>query len=150
MTDLYGSNGLYIQTVNDHGDIVTSNNATKLIEISLEWEKEWNEAPTLIRHGQKYVLFYSGAWTFDTDQYKTGFATSDNLFGPYVKATEPLLTTKKTNGDALGPGGEDVVTGSDGNDYIFYHGWDKEYKKRMLFINHLEWNGDNPVLGTSV
>lgn len=141
--------GIYIQSTNEKGDNVTSD-ATKLIEYSMDWEKGVNEAPTLVKHGKKYVLFYSGESTFNKDQYKTGYATSDKLLGPYVKATKPLLTTALTNGDALGPGGEDVITGSDKKDYIVFHGWDKVYKKRMLFVNRLEWKDDTPVLGTPI
>lgn len=145
----YLKTGIYIQSTNQQGDNVTSA-PTKLIEVSLDWENGVNEAPTLVKHGSKYVLFYSGASTFDADKYKTSYATSDNILGPYVKAAEPLITTPLTNGDALGPGGEDVITGTDGKDYIFFHGWDKAYKKRMLFVNHLEWQNDTPVFGTPV
>src|SRR5919108_5295986 len=46
-------------------------------------------------------------------RYATGYAVADDIFGPYVKAKEPLLETNLAAG-LVGPGGQDIVTGPRG------------------------------------
>lgn len=132
-------NNIFIQPLNSEGNAVTGE-PVSLTHVDQQWEGTVNEAPTLIRHGSKYVLFYSANSTWD-GWYVTGYATSDNLYGPYIKSQKPLMTTSWFNGTVIGPGGEDVIRGTDGQDHIFYHGWDKwqPMEARMLYVNRLTW-----------
>ena len=143
-----GVSSIWIQETNYDGDQLMGS-PKQLIQVDRDWENGVNEAPTLRVAETKYVLFYSAS-SFVDEKYCTNYALADNLTGPYVKADQPFLTTEKMNKTVIGPGGEDVITGKDGKDYIIYHGWDKQLKKRMLYVNHLEWNKDLPVLGADV
>jgi GH43 family beta-xylosidase len=145
---LYSARGdiaqIFIQEVNEYGN-ATTGEPVSLITATLDWEMDNNEAPTLVKHNGKYLLFYS-ACPVD-ERYTTGFAVSNHLKGPYVKADAPLMSTDSFNGTVVGPGGEDVITGNDGTDYIVYHGYDSDMRKRMLYVNHLQWTEDGePVI----
>ena len=73
------------------------------------------EAPSLVFHGGVYTLYFSSN-CYNTEFYDTSFATSENLKGPYKKATKPLLTTGKDG--LLSPGGADVL--ADGSSIVFH------------------------------
>lgn len=146
LTDL---SRIYIQKVNQVGN-ETIGDPVRLIHADRPDERSVNEAPTLIKCDSKYFLFFSAS-AFINELYFVNYAVSSNITGPYMKAEKSIMDTQFFNGTILGPGGEDVVTGEDGEQYIFYHGWDKELKRRMLFVNHLEWGGDGkPLVGADV
>jgi beta-xylosidase len=115
----------------------------KLIKEDKPWEGNLVEAPTLVRHGSQYTLLYS-ANSYAGDKYVTGYATAPRLTGPYTKAPQPLLTTSGTG--IIGPGGQDVVHGPGGTDYLAVHGWDQGLSKRELYLLPLTWQGAKPVV----
>ena len=124
--------------------------ATPLIHNDQLFEGPVVEAPTLVKHAGTYVLLYSSN-VFSGGNYKTGYATSTSLLGPYTKSVEPLMSTDLFRGSVIGPGGQDVVTGPDGNTKIVFHGWDPTYSYRAMYVRNLSWNGAIPyVHGTSV
>lgn len=135
---------LHIQPVSPDGTRTTGT-ATRLIKQDRDWEGGVIEAPTLVRHGSRHVLFYS-AGSYAGDAYKTSYATSGSLFGPYTKAAAPLMTTDSFDGTVRGPGGQDVVSGPDGRDRILFHGWDAGYTRRALYVADLGWANDLPVV----
>ena len=114
----------------------------RLIKQDQPWEGNLVEAPTLVRHGSSYVLFYS-ANDYGGESYTTGYATASKLEGPYEKAAEPLLTSDATG--VTGPGGQDVVTDAAGKAHIVFHGWDPAVIYRGMYVADLTWNGDTPV-----
>ena len=116
--------------------------ATKLIRQDQPWEGDLVEAPTLVRHGSSYVLFYS-ANDYGGEMYATGYATASALEGPYEKAAEPLLTSAETG--VTGPGGQDVVTDASGETHLVFHGWDPAVVYRAMYVTDLSWDGDTPV-----
>ncbi|MEP6762550.1 MAG: family 43 glycosylhydrolase [Sporichthyaceae bacterium] len=104
--------------------------------------REPGGAPTLVRHGSAYVLFYS-ANDYGGESYTTGYATASKLEGPYKKADKPLLTTASTG--VTGPGGQDVITDAEGKTRIVFHGWDAAVVYRSMYVTDLIWNGNTPV-----
>jgi beta-xylosidase len=114
----------------------------RLVKQDQPWEGNLVEAPTLVRHGSSYVLFYS-ANDYGGDSYTTGYATASKLEGPYKKADEPLLTSAETG--VTGPGGQDVVTDTAGKTHIVFHGWDPAVIYRAMYVTDLSWDGDTPV-----
>ncbi len=135
---------LHLQPTSADGLTLTGP-ATRLIRQDRAFEGALVEAPTLWRHDGRYVLFYS-ANSFADDRYLTSYATSASLTGPYDKAPNPLLTTATTDGSVRGPGGQDVVTGPDGRDRIFFHGWDPGYAYRGWHSAELGWADGLPVV----
>ena len=99
----------------------------------------------MVRHDHAYVLFYS-ANSYGGEGYATGYAVADRLRGPYRKAEEPFLTTGNT--DVTGPGGQDVVTATDGQTYIIFHGWDPAVVYRGMYVLQLDWRKGRPVTGS--
>jgi hypothetical protein len=77
------------------------------------------EAPSLHRSDEGiYFLFYASN-CYDSAEYFTSYATSTNVWGPYVKAQRPLLKTGNGAG-VIGPGGLDVLAAGDG--LVGFHG----------------------------
>jgi arabinan endo-1,5-alpha-L-arabinosidase len=132
---------LHLQAMSADG-LATAGPARRLVKQDKPWEGQLVEAPTLVRHGTSYVLFYS-ANDYGGEKYTTGYATAPKLTGPYTKADGPLLTTDNTR--VTGPGGQDVLTEPSGTSYIVFHGWDPAVIYRGMYVEKLTWKGDVPV-----
>jgi arabinan endo-1,5-alpha-L-arabinosidase len=116
---------------------------TRLLQQDREWEGDLIEAPTLVERDGSYTLFYS-ANAYGGEDYATGYATAEELRGPYTKAETPLLSTERSDGRYLGPGGQDVVEGPDGGDAILFHSWDDLFIQRGVNVATLEWDDGVP------
>ncbi|MGI8847027.1 MAG: glycoside hydrolase family 43 protein [Candidatus Dormibacteria bacterium] len=122
-----------------------------LMDNDRKFEGRVVEAPKLVyRHGH-YVLFFSDN-RFDTARYSIGYATSSGLFGRYQEAARPLVSTANMNrgrsDDPVGPGGEDVVTDSRGQDHLVFAAHMRTrsgLSDRYLYTIDLNWAGDRPV-----
>lgn len=133
---------LYLQPMTPSGLELTGA-PRRLIKQDQQWEGNLIEAPTLVRHGSSYVLFYS-ANDYGGEQYATGYATAERIEGPYTKAAEPLLSTAKLK--VIGPGGQDVIAGADGRTRIVFHAWDDAVTSRAMYVATLSWEGERPVV----
>jgi arabinan endo-1,5-alpha-L-arabinosidase len=83
----------------------------------LEWEGHLIEGPFVTRHEDRYYLFYAGN-DFSTPSYGIGVASADDLLGPYVKQSEPLL---RSSPEWLAPGHASVAPGLSGEPQLFFH-----------------------------
>ena len=128
---------IFIQPLSADGTTLTGP-PTELIRRDLPYEGNVVEAPTLVKRGATYYLFYS-ANDFYGAGYRTSYATSSSLTGPYTKATTELMTTDRFQGDVRGPGGQDVVVRPDGSTAIVFHGWDPTYTYRAMYVSDLTW-----------
>ena len=133
---------LYLQPMTPDG-LRTAGAPKKLIKQTEGWEGNLVEAPTLVRHGSTYVLFYS-ANDYGGEKYATGYATAPKIDGPYEKADGPLMTTDEI--DVIGPGGQDIVNLPGGKTRIVFHGWDQAIVSRGMYVADLTWEGDRPVV----
>lgn len=133
---------LYIQKVSDNA-LTLEGEPRRLLTVDQRWEGIVVEAPTLWKQDGKYYLFYS-ANVYNDRRYATGYAVADDIFGPYVKSEEPLLATDLSAG-VVGPGGQDVVTGPQGETWILFHGWSPEGYRR-LYLAPLDWESGQPTL----
>jgi arabinan endo-1,5-alpha-L-arabinosidase len=115
---------------------------TRLLQQDQDWEGNLIEAPTLVEHDGQYTLFYS-ANDYGGESYATGYANADSLLGPYTKGDTPLLSTERPDGRWLGPGGQDVVEGPDG-EAILFHSWDELFIQRGMNLAALEWDDGTP------
>jgi arabinan endo-1,5-alpha-L-arabinosidase len=115
---------------------------TRLLQQDQEWEGDLIEAPTLVERDGGYTLLYS-ANGYGGEEYATGYATADALLGPYTKSETPLLSTERSGGRWLGPGGQDVVTGPEG-DAILFHSWDELFIQRGMNLAAIEWDDGVP------
>ncbi len=139
---------IYLQPLSANGLTLTGP-ATELIRNTQPFEGSVVEAPDLVKHDGRYYLFYS-ANNFAGGLYATGWASSASLTGPYTKSPDPLMSSELFRNHVIGPGGEDVVRGTDGGWKIFFHGWDPTYSYRALYVRTLSWPAGRPkVSGTA-
>lgn len=131
---------IYIQPLSADGRSLEGA-PTALIQADQPWEGPLVEAPTLWRHDDQYLLFYS-ANAYGDSRYAIGYAVSDTLLGPYEKAPRPMLETSIPNG-IVGPGGQDIVTDADGATWLLFHGWGPNNYRR-LYLAPLEWSDGAP------
>ncbi|MGI8815001.1 MAG: glycoside hydrolase family 43 protein [Pseudonocardia sp.] len=101
------------------------------------------EAPTLVRRGGKYVLFYS-ANRYNSGAYFANYATASSLAGPFVKSPGALLNKSSLGGGFTNPGGQDVVPGTK-QDYLVFHGYARP-GQRSMYVVGLHWVGSKPTL----
>jgi beta-xylosidase len=116
----------------------------KLIQNDAPWEGAVAEAPTLVKRGKVFYLFYSGG-SFADGTYAVGCATAFTLAGPWTKsAANPVL---RSTGPVSGPGHQHVFTDSAGQWWMCYHAWEKGREgpgkgKRTFRIDRLEFAED--------
>lgn len=108
---------------------------------SLAWEGLVVEAPTLIKRGSYYYLFYSGN-NYGTDSYAVGVARATNIAGPYTKKGGPIL---RSDSRFDGPGGQFIVAGTSiGEHIMFYHARVRAEGTgtRKLMLDRINWGAD--------
>lgn len=120
--------------------ITLAGEPTRLIQQDQGWEGRLVEAPTLVKHDNRYVLFYSANDYYGLD-YAIGYATASAVLGPYEKATDPLLTTDSSDFAYYGPGGQDVV-----GDLIVFHSWNEDHTYRGLNVAPITWVSGVPTV----
>ncbi|KUL31703.1 family 43 glycosylhydrolase [Actinoplanes awajinensis] len=135
---------LHLQQVSADG-LRRTGTESQLIKQNKPFEGTLVEAPTLWKHKNTYVLFYSANF-FGNGSYLSSYATSTSLRGPYTKAAAPLMTTDAFAGAVRGPGGQDIVTGPDGQDRIVFHGWNPGFTYRAVYSQRLDWQGSRPIV----
>ena len=117
------------------------------------WEGRVIEAPSILLHEGTYYLFFS-ANSYAGADYAVGYATADNLLGPYTDGPEnPILATPEEPAadNALGPGGQSVVTDADGDLWMLYHSWNFdpetiELEGRSVWMDELSFEDGTPVI----
>jgi beta-xylosidase len=111
---------LWIQRLSTDG-LHLEGSAEKLIQNDAPWEGAVIEAPSLIKRGATFYLFYSGG-NFADGTYAVGCATAVSLTGPWKKcAANPIL---RSAGSISGPGHQHVFTDSAGQWWMAYHAWE--------------------------
>ncbi len=111
----------YIQELSPDGLTVIGEPTEMGVANDTIWERSVIEAPTLIARDGTYYLFFSGN-DFASAAYAVGYATSEDVLGPYEDAEEnPILKTERPAG---GPGHQSVLEDEDGDLWMTYHAWD--------------------------
>jgi arabinan endo-1,5-alpha-L-arabinosidase len=114
----------------------------QLLTTDQAWEGTLVEAPTLVKRGSKFYLFYS-ANDYGCERYGIGYAVSDSLLGPYTKPqSEPLM---KSAPGVCGPGGQTIIEIGE-ETWLLYHSWNATRKHRAMHLARTTWEGDRPVV----
>lgn len=137
---------LWIQELSPDG-LTLQGEPIELLRRDQPWEIPLIENPAMLKHNDKYYLFYS-ANRWDTPYYAIGYAVCETVLGPCEKPlSEPWLESVP---QATGPGGQSFFTDDKGNLWIAYHAWTganigNEIGDRSLRIDLVTFEGDKPV-----
>ena len=136
---------------------------TALLRNDAPWEAHVIESPTMVRHGESYVLFFSANhFGWEPDQrlspYAMGYATCRGPIGPCTDAPEnPILHSfnDRQAGCLSGPGHQAVFEAR-GRQFIVFHahaaarGCRRTELGRYMYVAPLLWEGGAPRLGVSL
>jgi beta-xylosidase len=153
---------IYVQRLSADGLNVVGE-AVALVRNDTPWEAHVIEAPTMVRHGDGYILFYSANhYGWETHQrlspYAIGYATCKGPMGPCTDAkANPILNSynDKKAGCLSGPGHQSVFEVG-GRQFISFHAWAatkgcrKFDNKRYMYVAPLLWKDGKPQIGVSV
>ena len=138
-----GPSIIWIQEVAEDG-ITPIGVRRPLIQADRPEEDGIVEAPSLVRHGAEYVLFYS-ANNFNNGEYFVNYATAGSLSTPFVKHPGQFLTRAVLGGSYTSPGGQTVLSDVRG-DHLVFHASTGPHRRAMFEVD-LSWDpAGNPVL----
>ncbi len=114
---------IFIAPLSEDGLTLAGEPVKTGLGVDAGWERTLIEAPTLWLADGIYYLFFS-ANDYNSRNYAVGYATADNVLGPYTDSPDnPILTTRDP---AAGPGHQSVVEDADGDLWMAYHAWDSK------------------------
>jgi uncharacterized membrane-anchored protein YhcB (DUF1043 family) len=116
--------------------------AQALLTPSQRWEAGNVEAPSMVRNGSTYWLFYSGN-DWNGRSYAEGVARCTGPGGPCnAVASNPILASQ---GNAAGPGGGEVFNDASGGWWLAYHAYQEPLVKypnsRLLYFRRIGFGG---------
>lgn len=118
-----GGLNIWVAELKDNLTEITPETAVKCINVSQAWEEVWprvNEGPFVWKHDGKYYMTYS-ANSYESPSYGIGFATAEQITGPWTKYEgNPIL---QKPGNLVGVGHRAMF-------------WDKAGKLRVVFHAH--------------
>ena len=94
--------------------------ARVLLERDAGWEVPVVENPSMVRMGDRYVLFYSGG-DWRREHYSIGYAVCPSPAGPCARTKDAPL--QASVGNLAGPGGQSVFFDQRGRVRLAFHGW---------------------------
>lgn len=154
---------IYAQRLSADG-LQVSGDPVALIRNDQPWEAHVVEAPTMVRHGSGYTLFFSANhYGWERDQnisvYAIGYASCRGPLGPCTQAADnPVLHSFNDAhaGCLSGPGHQAVFPVGD-RQVIAFHAWAATHDchlatppHRQLYLAPLGWDGDRPLIGRSL
>ena len=110
-----------------------------------DWEWRVVEAPTMVRRGNAFYLFYSGNF-FGNRNYSVAYLSCASPRGPCRdNGGNPILRSHDSS-PLIGPGHQSVLD-QDGRSYMFFHGWNADpdgreqpgVHKRCLYVGRVNW-----------
>jgi beta-xylosidase len=110
-----------------------------------DWEWLVVEAPTMVKRGGDYILFYTGNF-FGNQNYSVAYLKCVTPAGPCGDIGEnPILHSGKHT-PLVGPGHQTLVE-EGGRTYLFFHGWNRnpdakqkaQVHKRCLYVAQVRW-----------
>ncbi|HZF93237.1 MAG TPA: glycoside hydrolase family 43 protein [Allosphingosinicella sp.] len=110
------------------------------------WEWKVVEAPTMVRRGSHYYLFYTGNH-FGNRNYSVGYLRCTTPRGPCTDPGENPILWSHLETDLIGPGHQSILDRG-GRTYAFFHGWNRDPDrqrdqgpfKRCLYVSQVSWS----------
>lgn len=128
----------YLQELSEDGLDLLGEPTELGVDSDQGWERGVIENPLIHVHEGTYYLFFSGG-DYKNDSYAVGYATADNIHGPYTDAEEnPILSTPSGVGnEPFGPGGQWLITDDDGELWMAYHAWAPGFTQRRMWLDEV-------------
>jgi beta-xylosidase len=125
------------------------------------WEQDVIEAPSMVKLGGTYVLFFSGGffgWPPDAplSPYAMGYATCASPMGPCTDRPEPILFSRSGAAGCISGPGHQAVFQVGNRLFLAYHAWSVTPgcrpldPIRWLYISPMAWRDGKPVIGPTV
>lgn len=110
-----------------------------------DWEWRVVEAPTMVRHRDRYWLFYSGNF-FGNANYAVAYLACASPRGPCRDQGDNPILRSHDDSPLIGPGHQSLLEHR-GRSMIFFHGWNADpdgreqagVHKRCLYVGRLRW-----------
>lgn len=109
---------------------------------TLPWEETCIEAPTVVKHGSHYYMFYAGAYNNQPQQI--GVAISDDGIHYSRLSDNPFLANGAPGTWNSSESGHPGVLEDGDQTYLFYQGNADHGKTYFISMVHVIWNGDIP------
>ncbi|HEX9932846.1 MAG TPA: glycoside hydrolase family 43 protein [Allosphingosinicella sp.] len=114
-------------------------------EVHDDWEWLVVEAPTMVRRGRDYYLFYTGNF-FGNKNYSVAYLRCASPRGPCTDLGENPILWSHPETSLVGPGHQSVLERR-GRTYVFFHGWNEDpdarerpgVHKRCLYVSRVHW-----------
>jgi beta-xylosidase len=111
-----------------------------------DWEWRVVEAPTMVRRGSAYFLFYSGNF-FGNKNYAVAYLRCVTPRGPCTDPGENPILYSHDETVLVGPGHQALLDMA-GRSYVFFHAWNADpdgreregVHKRCLYVARLHWD----------
>jgi beta-xylosidase len=153
---------IFVQPMTPDGMALTGT-PVALLRNDQPWEAHVIESPTMLRRGNRYVMFYSANhFGWEPHQrlspYAMGYARCEGPMGPCRDApNNPILYSynDRRSGCLSGPGHQALFE-SGGRQFVVFHahaargGCRNANKGRYMYIAPLLWQGDEPKIGASL
>ena len=119
--------------------------AAPILKPELPWEQNCIEAPSVLRHGSLYYLFYAGAYNNRPQQI--GVATSADGKSWTRLSDKPILANgQRGEWNSSESGHPGVFTDEDGRTYLFFQGNNDAGRSWFISMMEIRWHGDRPYL----
>ena len=116
-----------------------------VLKPELPWERKCIEAPTVLKRGNRWYMFYAGG--FNNEPQQIGCAVSDDGLKWTRLSQEPLLANGKPGEwNASESGHPGVFLDNDGLSYLFFQGNNDKGKTWLLSVMKIAWLDDQPIL----
>lgn len=132
---------IWVQPLSEDG-LSLAGEARAILSNDTPWEGGVIEAPSVIKHGDYYYLFYSGNACCGLNcKYAVGVARARSIMGPWEKfAGNPIM---KSNASWRCPGHGSAVSTADGRTYYLYHAYAKHdsiFVGRQTLLDEIRWD----------
>ncbi len=110
------------------------------------WDWHTLEGPCVWKHDSQYYCFYSGG-RWENETYGVDYGVADQVMGPYSDSGNETgaRVLRTVPGRLIGPGHNTITLGPDNEtEFIVYHAWDHEMKKRQMYLSELVWTPEGP------
>jgi beta-xylosidase len=140
---------VWIAELEDDLQTIRRETMKKCINVSQDWEEVWprvNEGAFIVKHMGKYYMTYS-ANSYESQFYGVGFATADNIYGPWEKYdANPVL---QKPGSLVGVGHSAIFNDKNGQMRIVFHAHSSDITihPRHMYISNLNFKD---IEGTEV